>query len=82
MIKDMYEEIKFEKYNTERQALIEKQEGAMRTVQLKNTYLILNDYKNAFMKYITAAEEEENVIIASFIFFPRVMKNKYISLII
>lgn len=63
MIKDMQEEIRLEKYNMERQVLLEEQRAAMRTVQLKATYLVLNEYKNAFIRYVAAVETEENVII-------------------
>ncbi|XP_077263011.1 dynein axonemal intermediate chain 7 homolog [Temnothorax americanus] len=60
MIKDMQEEIRLEKYNTERQILFEEQEAAMQKVQLEETLCVLHDYKNAFRKYLAAAEEEEN----------------------
>ncbi|XP_028046208.1 axonemal 84 kDa protein [Monomorium pharaonis] len=59
MIKDMQEEIRLEKYNTERQILLEEQEATMRNVQLKETLFVLHDYKDAFIQYLTAAEEEE-----------------------
>jgi len=68
MIKDMQEEIRLEKYNTERQILLEEREAAMRNVQLEETLFVLQDYKNAFMKYLVAAEEEENVNIIFFFF--------------
>jgi transcriptional regulator of heat shock response len=64
MIKDMQEEIRLEKYNTERQVLLEEREAAMRNVQLEETLSMLHDYKDAFMQYLAAAEEEENVNIA------------------
>ncbi|XP_072751665.1 LOW QUALITY PROTEIN: dynein axonemal intermediate chain 7 [Anoplolepis gracilipes] len=60
MIKDMHEEIRMEKYNLEKQALLEKQEAEMRKIQLEETQNVLRDYKNAFAKYIAATEEEEN----------------------
>lgn len=63
MIKDMQEEIRLEKYNTERQVLLQEREAAMRKVQLEETLCILRDYKNAFKEYLTATEDEENVII-------------------
>ncbi|XP_011635025.1 axonemal 84 kDa protein-like [Pogonomyrmex barbatus] len=62
MIKDMQEEIRLEKYNTERQILLEEREAAMRKIQLEKTQFILHDYKNAFMKYLITVEEEENWI--------------------
>lgn len=61
MIKDMQEEIRLEKYNTERQIVLEDQEAAMRDVQLKETWDLLQHYKSAFMEYIVDTEEEENV---------------------
>ncbi|EZA57011.1 Axonemal 84 kDa protein [Ooceraea biroi] len=60
MIKDMHEEIRLEEYNMERQALLEEREAAIRKVQLEATCIMLNDYKNAFMKYVAAVEEAEN----------------------
>lgn len=63
MIKDMQEEIRLEKYNTERQILLEEREAAMRKVQLEGTSCVLHDYKNIFKEYLAATEEEENVII-------------------
>lgn len=63
LIKDMQEEIRLEKYNTERQMLLDEREAGMRRVQLEETLCVLQDYKNAFRKYLTAAEEEENVNI-------------------
>jgi len=63
MIKDMHEEIRLEKYNTEKQVLLEEREAEMRKVQLKETQFALHDCKSAFMEYVTAAEEEENVRI-------------------
>jgi len=68
IIKDMQEEIRLEKYNTERQILLEEREAGMRNVQLEETLFVLQDYKNAFMKYLIAAEEEENVNITFFFF--------------
>ncbi|KAM0732613.1 Dynein axonemal intermediate chain 7-like protein [Formica fusca] len=60
MIKDMYEEIRLDKYNMERQALLEEQEAEMRKVQLEKTQDALRDYKDAFAEYVAAAEDEEN----------------------
>ncbi|XP_070164198.1 dynein axonemal intermediate chain 7 isoform X3 [Polyergus mexicanus] len=60
MIKDMYEEIRLEKYNMERQALLEKQEAEMRKVQLEKTQDALRDYNDAFAEYVATVEEEEN----------------------
>ncbi|KYQ54968.1 Axonemal 84 kDa protein [Trachymyrmex zeteki] len=60
MIKDMQEEIRLEKYNTERQILLDEREAAMRKVQLEETLSVLHDYKSAFMKYLFASEKEEN----------------------
>ncbi|XP_018407317.1 PREDICTED: axonemal 84 kDa protein-like [Cyphomyrmex costatus] len=60
MIKDMQEEIRLEKYNTERQILLDEREAAMRKVQLEETLSVLHNYANAFMKYLIASEEEEN----------------------
>ncbi|XP_011706894.1 PREDICTED: protein CASC1-like, partial [Wasmannia auropunctata] len=62
MIKDMQEEIRLEKYNTERQILLDDQEAAMQNVQLEETLFVLHDYKSAFIKYLAATEEEENWI--------------------
>lgn len=62
----MYEEIRLEKYNMERQALLEEQEAEMRTIQLEKTQDTLRDYKDAFAEYIAAVEEEENVNILFF----------------
>lgn len=73
LIKDMHEEIRLEKYNTEKQVLLEEREAEMRKVQLEETQFALDDYKSAFMEYITAAEEEENVRTAASFFF---IKNK------
>lgn len=61
MIKDMHEEIRMEKYNMERQALLEEQEAQMRKVQLEKMQCVLRNYKDAFAKYVTATEKEENV---------------------
>ncbi|XP_018377094.1 PREDICTED: axonemal 84 kDa protein-like [Trachymyrmex cornetzi] len=60
MIKDMQEEIRLEKYNTERQIFLDEREAAMRKVQLEKTLSVLHDYNSAFMKYLVASEEEEN----------------------
>ncbi|XP_067206119.1 dynein axonemal intermediate chain 7 homolog isoform X2 [Linepithema humile] len=62
MIKDMHEEIRLEKYNTEKQVLLEEREAEMRKVQLEETQFALYDCESAFMEYVTAAEEEENWI--------------------
>lgn len=64
MIKDMHEEIRLEKYNTERQVLLEEREAAMRKIQLEETLSVVHDYKSAFMKYLAAIEKEETVNIA------------------
>lgn len=61
MIKDMHEEIRMEKYNMERQALLEEQDAQMRKVQLEETQCVLRNYKDAFVKYVAVTEEEENV---------------------
>lgn len=61
MIKDMQEEIRLEKYNTERQIVIENQEAAMRDVQLEETWHLLRNFKSAFMEYVVDTEEQENV---------------------
>lgn len=68
MIKDMQEDIRLEKYNTEKQMLLEEREAAIQKVQLKETLCVLHDYKSAFKKYLIAAEEEKNVNI-TFSFF-------------
>lgn len=69
MIKDMQEEIRLEKYNTERQILLDEREAAMRKVQLEETLSVLHDYKSAFMKYLFASEKEENVnVIFSYLY--------------
>ncbi|XP_018060407.1 PREDICTED: axonemal 84 kDa protein-like [Atta colombica] len=60
MIKDMQERIRLEKYNMEKQILLDEREAAMRKVQLEETLSVLHDYKSAFMKYLVASEEEEN----------------------
>ncbi|XP_011255045.2 axonemal 84 kDa protein [Camponotus floridanus] len=60
MIKDMHEEIRMEKYNMERQALLEEQDAQMRKVQLEETQCVLRNYKDAFAKYVAVTEEEEN----------------------
>ncbi|XP_018354810.1 PREDICTED: protein CASC1-like [Trachymyrmex septentrionalis] len=60
MIKDIQEEIRLEKYNTERQILLDKREAEMRKIQLEDTLSVLRDYKSVFMKYLVASEEEEN----------------------
>ncbi|XP_011865165.1 PREDICTED: axonemal 84 kDa protein-like [Vollenhovia emeryi] len=60
MIKDMQEEIRLEKYNTERQVLLEEREAAMRKIQLEETLCMLHGYKSTFQKYLTATEEEAN----------------------
>ncbi|XP_020291113.1 axonemal 84 kDa protein-like [Pseudomyrmex gracilis] len=62
MIKDMQEEIRLEKYNTEKQIVLEDQEAAMRDVQLKETWNLLHNYKSAFMEYVVDTEGEENWI--------------------
>lgn len=69
MIKDMHEEIRLEKYNMERQVLLEEQEAAMRKTQFEETRHTLCDYKDTFAEYIATTEEEENVnIYLSFCF--------------
>ncbi|KAL6443267.1 hypothetical protein ACFW04_002876 [Cataglyphis niger] len=60
IIKNLSEEIRLEKYNIEKQALLEKQEAEIRKVQLEKTQVTLSDYKEAFAEYIAAVEEEEN----------------------
>jgi len=50
IIKDMQEEIRLEKYNTERQILLEQREAAMRNVQLEETLVVLQDYPYARQK--------------------------------
>ncbi|KAG5330625.1 AXP83 protein, partial [Acromyrmex charruanus] len=60
MIEEVQEEIRLEKYITERQILLDEREAAMRKVQLEKTLSVLHDYKSAFIKYLVASEEEEN----------------------
>ncbi|EGI63404.1 Axonemal 84 kDa protein [Acromyrmex echinatior] len=60
MIEEIQEEIRLEKYNMERQILVDEREAAMRKVQLEETLSVLHDYKSAFIKYLIASEEEEN----------------------
>ena len=67
MIKDMQERIRLEKYNMEKQILLDEREAAMRKVQLEETLSVLDDYKSAFMKYLVASEEEENVNLFLFV---------------
>ncbi|XP_014489011.1 PREDICTED: protein CASC1-like isoform X2 [Dinoponera quadriceps] len=62
IIKDMHEEIRWEKYNAERQVSLEEKEAAMREVQLEKTWHALQDHEGAFVKYVTDAEKEENWI--------------------
>jgi len=69
MIKDMQERIRLEKYNMEKQILLDEREAAMRKVQLEETLSVLDDYKSAFMKYLVASEEEENVNLFLFVYF-------------
>lgn len=73
IIKDMHEEIRLEKYNTERQMLLDEREAEMRKVQLEKTQIALHDCKSRFMEYVAAAEGEENVRIAAFSFSSKKM---------
>jgi len=82
MIKDLHEEITFEKYKTEKEVKLEEGEAATRRIQLKATCLRLDNYRNAFLEYIHTIEEKKNVIIIFFIpvdsFLRRFMK-KYLT---
>ncbi|XP_025153947.1 axonemal 84 kDa protein [Harpegnathos saltator] len=60
IIKDMHEEIRQEKYNAERQVLLDEKETAMRKVQLEKTWHALQDHESAFMEYVADAEKEKN----------------------
>lgn len=64
----MHEEIRREKYDAERQVLLEEKEAAMREVQLGKTWCALQDHESAFMEYVADAEEEENVNISLVLF--------------
>jgi len=85
MIQDLYEEIRLEKRKMEKEVKLEKTEAAARKIQLKATCLRIDNYRNAFLKYIHIIEEEENVIIVFFIsvdsFLRRFMKKYLINLI-
>jgi len=81
MIKDLYKEITFEKYKAEKEIKLEEEEAAARTIQLKATYLRLDNYRNAFLRYIHTIEEKKNVIITFFVpvdFFPRRFIKRYL----
>lgn len=68
VIKEMQEEIRQEKYNAERQVLLDEKEAGMREVQLEKTWRTLQDHESAFMEYVADAEKKENVNISIFSF--------------
>lgn len=68
IIKDMHEQIRLEKYQAEKQALLEEQEAIMRKVQLEETLSVFHDYITAFLEYVEIVEEEENVSTVYFSF--------------
>ncbi|KAK2583902.1 hypothetical protein KPH14_001173 [Odynerus spinipes] len=63
LIKDMYEEIRYEKEKTEDEILLEDNQAAMRKIQLEDTWFVVYENKKIFMDHIVATEEEENWIL-------------------
>ncbi|XP_024936813.1 protein CASC1 isoform X2 [Cephus cinctus] len=59
LIKEMHEEIRLEKINSEKQALLEEQQAAMRKMQLENTWYTVYDNDRAFMDYSIANNEHD-----------------------
>ncbi|XP_043500207.1 dynein axonemal intermediate chain 7 homolog isoform X4 [Polistes fuscatus] len=63
LIKNIQEEIRLERYNTEQEVLLEESQTVMRKIQLEKTRSVVHENKKAFMDHVLATEEKENWIM-------------------
>lgn len=61
MIKDMIEEIRLEKLNSESQVVLEEQQNAIRKIQLEETLHFIAQNKTAYLDYVLEEKEQEKV---------------------
>lgn len=61
MIKDMIEEIRLEKLNSENQVELEEKQNTLRRIQLEETLLLIAQNKKSFEDYVLEEKDIENV---------------------
>ncbi|XP_015116038.1 axonemal 84 kDa protein [Diachasma alloeum] len=59
MIKEMQEEIRLEKYNSERHLQLEIEQGAKRRIHLEKTCRVIHNNEKTYMDYVLKTTEEE-----------------------